>query len=1014
MPHTIAENLQRLTNATASLKTAITTKGGTVGAGDGLEDLATAVSTIPSGDDSGYFIKESLPITFNGNGNNLDDYIIYGKQGGLNGVCPNVYTTINDGSIHRGYWGEWYTSERYLPDEPAYNRSGAWEGLCNEIYLDVGTYTLSVYIKTEDVTITEGVYLYIVEYRDFPKYSQAATVTLPGTTTPTVGTLLETVTNSWQRYTFTFDITVAGYVAPRVEKKNSDGTNIIITCYQLEKGATASPYVAYNTPGITINVNDSTIFFPLDEPLGPDDTLTMADTGVGISTINGLNTITTPIVGGFDMKIKGGISSLVLGTKAINSNGTYQASTDNNAGYTEVSVNVPNSYVADDEGKVVSNGALVAQTSSSTNANGTVDTTLINSLSVSVPNTYVAGDEGKVVSNGTLVAQSSSSTTTNGTVDTTLINSLDVDVANTYVAGDEGKVVYNGALVAQTAYPTELKENDTYDTTNYNSITVNVPARGYNHGGVNFFDVDGAILYSYTPEEFLTLTEMPPNPDRTYDWLTAQGWNWTLADAKAYVTAYGALNIGQHYITIDGKTAIHVLLPDGCLNPQLGLYLSGTVDVDWGDETEHETLTGTSSAYKYATHTYTNPGRYYILITVTSGTAIIKGGNSANKLFCKGGTGNNTPGNEAKKYTNCIQDIHIGSNMDIGSYAFYRCYSMLHVSIPSTVRSINSSSFQWNTSLQAVVIPEGVTSLGTSTFEGCYGLRFVSTPKSLTSLGQKCFSQCYSVIALTFSNSMTSVDQKCFADTPSCDLLQTPGVTGALPTEFCARNRTMMDFTIPEGVTEIGQDAFTYCYGIMNVSVPTTLRTTKSNAFSYCQALKTIEFPDEFTTMGDSTFESCSALQEFKIPSSMTAIPAKAFNACASLSYIVIPSGITSIASAAFSGCYGLAYIKFEGTTPPSVVNSAVWSNIQTDCAIFVPQNGYESYISAANYPSPSSYTYYIFDTYTSGGELPNMMSGVKTYDLTWYASRSDAISQTNPITEGNGKEIYARVVEHV
>ena len=46
-----------------------------------------------------------------------------------------------------------------------------------------------------------------------------------------------------------------------------------------------------------------------------------------------------------------------------------------------------------------------------------------------VPNAYAAGDEGKVVSNGALVAQSSSSVTQNGTVDTTLINSLTVNVS---------------------------------------------------------------------------------------------------------------------------------------------------------------------------------------------------------------------------------------------------------------------------------------------------------------------------------------------------------------------------------------------------------------------------------------------------------------------------------------------------------------------------------------------------------------------------------------------------------
>lgn len=55
-------------------------------------------------------------------------------------------------------------------------------------------------------------------------------------------------------------------------------------------------------------------------------------------------------------------------------------------------------------------------------------------------------------------------------------SSVVANVPNTYVAGDEGKVVNNGALVAQTAMPTEITANDTYDTTLYNSIVVNVPS----------------------------------------------------------------------------------------------------------------------------------------------------------------------------------------------------------------------------------------------------------------------------------------------------------------------------------------------------------------------------------------------------------------------------------------------------------------------------------------------------------------------------------------------------------
>lgn len=81
----------------------------------------------------------------------------------------------------------------------------------------------------------------------------------------------------------------------------------------------------------------------------------------------------------------GGGGEAVLINKSISSNGTYNASSDNADGYKKVTVSVPNSYAAGDEGKVVSNGALVSQTSQTVTENGTVDTTTINSVTVNVP-----------------------------------------------------------------------------------------------------------------------------------------------------------------------------------------------------------------------------------------------------------------------------------------------------------------------------------------------------------------------------------------------------------------------------------------------------------------------------------------------------------------------------------------------------------------------------------------------------------------------------------------------------
>ena len=87
-------------------------------------------------------------------------------------------------------------------------------------------------------------------------------------------------------------------------------------------------------------------------------------------------------------------SELVSGTKEINANGSNIDVTN----YETANVNVPNTYSAGDEGKVVSNGALVAQTADTVTTNDTYDTTLINSLTVNVSD---GGDLDEVLS-GTL------------------------------------------------------------------------------------------------------------------------------------------------------------------------------------------------------------------------------------------------------------------------------------------------------------------------------------------------------------------------------------------------------------------------------------------------------------------------------------------------------------------------------------------------------------------------------------------------------------------------------------
>lgn len=75
--------------------------------------------------------------------------------------------------------------------------------------------------------------------------------------------------------------------------------------------------------------------------------------------------------------------SITLETLNVTENGTTNA--PSGTAYNKVVANVPNTYAASDEGKVVDGGELVQQFTSSVNRNGTFDTTLIREMTVNVP-----------------------------------------------------------------------------------------------------------------------------------------------------------------------------------------------------------------------------------------------------------------------------------------------------------------------------------------------------------------------------------------------------------------------------------------------------------------------------------------------------------------------------------------------------------------------------------------------------------------------------------------------------
>ena len=158
--------------------------------------------------------------------------------------------------------------------------------------------------------------------------------------------------------------------------------------------------------------------------------------------------------------------------------------------------------------------------------------------------------------------------------------------------------------------------------------------------------------------------------------------------------------------------------------------------------------------------------------------------------------------------------------------------------------------------------------------------------------------------------------------------------------------------TIPAGVASIGQDVFFGCENLTDIivagdnpyyssldgvllsnddtllctypagksettyTVPSSVTTIGNGAFSGCENLTGVTIPNGVVIIADNAFWHCSALTGVTIPDSVTSIGEYAFYACSALTNVKLSQNVTVIREAAFEGCSSLAGVTLpKGVT---------------------------------------------------------------------------------------------------
>ena len=226
--------------------------------------------------------------------------------------------------------------------------------------------------------------------------------------------------------------------------------------------------------------------------------------------------------------------------------------------------------------------------------------------------------------------------------------------------------------------------------------------------------------------------------------------------------------------------------------------------------------------------------------------------------------------------------------------------SLEHLDISRVNLSVlPTEAFLECTNIKSVILPNTLTAIGTQAF--CLSsLVSISIPASVETIEGGGFFRCTALQTVTFEKGSKLKTIK----------------NGSIWSGVFESCTSLTTIEIPASVETIGYDAFFGCSSLKTVTFEkgSKLKTVETNVFIYCTSLTSIEIPASVEEIERYAFSGCTSLQTvtFEKGSKLKTIGYFAFINCTSLTTIEIPASVETIRGGAFSDCTSLKTVTFE------------------------------------------------------------------------------------------------------